>query len=70
MIGDPFTCNYCGLATNKATESHGDSGYCVQCEIAFGLIKIHKDPEENQMERVLTMAIVTNYRMAMRKAMR
>lgn len=60
-----FTCTSCGSTFPKASETHGASGMCTQCEIAHGLIKIHgDDAEANAREQRETKSVIAQYKRA------
>lgn len=62
-----FTCENCLTRFQKGTPTHGDSGYCTQCEIALGMLAIHHTPEENLNEQRQTARMIANYVGFMRK---
>lgn len=49
-----FECKGCLMTFDKADPNHGASGYCCQCEIARGMILLHKTDEENREEQIRT----------------
>lgn len=56
-----FTCQSCRVEFPKAHLKHGSSGFCTQCEIALGLLKIHDSEEENRLEQLRTRAVISQY---------
>lgn len=56
-----FKCQFCHATFSKADPLHGSSGFCCQCEIALGLLKIHDNEEANKLERLRTRAVISQY---------
>lgn len=59
-----FICKSCHTTFPKADPLHGSSGFCSQCEIALGLVKIHATEEENRLEQLRTRAVIGKYNQA------
>jgi ssDNA-binding Zn-finger/Zn-ribbon topoisomerase 1 len=47
-----FTCKSCGATFAKADPVHGIDGLCTTCKIAFGIIRLHANPENNLDEQL------------------
>lgn len=60
-----FTCRNCTATFPKADPAHGASGYCAQCEIALGIVRLHESDANNASEQARARGAVAAYRRAL-----